>query len=52
LSNYSLGDSIHSWAITEEELKRFKGFADLSEEQSMLVKETLVRLAIIAMEIN
>jgi hypothetical protein len=52
LSNYNLGDSIHPWAITEEELKRFKGFKDLSEEQSKLVRETLVRLAIIAMEIN
>jgi len=52
LSNYSLCDSNHAWAITEEELKRFKGFADLSEEQSKLVRETLVRLAIIAMEIN
>jgi hypothetical protein len=52
LSNYDLGDSTHPWAITEEELKRFKGFSDLSEEQSKLVRETLVRLAIIAMEIN
>jgi hypothetical protein len=47
-----LGDSNHPWAITEEEMKRFKGFEDMSEEQSKLVKETLVRLAVIAMEIN
>jgi len=52
LSNYDLGDSTHPWAITEEEFKRFKGFSDISEEQSKLVRETLVRLAIIAMEIN
>jgi hypothetical protein len=52
LSNYSLGDIAHPWAITEEELKRFHGFADISEEESKLVRETLVRLAIIAMEIN
>jgi hypothetical protein len=52
LSNNSLGDSIHPWAITEEELKRFTGFSDMSEEESKLVRETLVRLAIIAMEIN
>jgi hypothetical protein len=52
LSIYDLGDSTHPWAITEEELKRFNGFSDISEEESKLVRETLVKLAIIAMEIN
>lgn len=52
LSKYDLGGITHPWAITEDELKRFNGFADISEEESKLGRETLVRLDIIAMEIN
>lgn len=45
---YTLNDDKSKWSVTNEELRKFDGFENISDEEAEKLIATMVKLALIA----